>query len=67
MTPINFDNIPQYLQKQPRWTVWLIPEWLPGAEKPKKVIRLPTGEPCPEKYAITKNTGTFDGVKAACS
>lgn len=67
MTPINFDNIPQYMREQPRWTVWLIPEWIPGAEKPKKVIRLPTGEPCPEGYAITKNTGTFDQVKTACS
>jgi P4 family phage/plasmid primase-like protien len=66
MIPINFDAIPQYMREQPRWTVWFIPDWLQGAEKPKKVIRLPTGQSCPEGYAITKNTGEFSVVRQAC-
>jgi hypothetical protein len=66
VTPINWDNIPQYLRERACWTVWFIPEWLPGAEKPKKKLRLPSGETMPEKYEITKNTGTFAQVQEAC-
>lgn len=67
MTPINFDSIPQYMRAQPRWTVWYIPEWLPGKDKPDKKLCLPNGEFCPEGYAITKNTGTFEQVRGTCS
>lgn len=67
MTTIVWDNIPQYLRDKPRWTVWLIPDWNPGTEKPKKILRLPSGESMPEKYEITKNTGTFSQVREACS
>ena len=66
VTPINWDNIPQYLRERARWTVWYVPEWLPGAEKPKKKLRLPSGEPMPEGYPITKNTRTFAEVQEAC-
>jgi hypothetical protein len=66
MTPINFDNIPQYLKDKIQWTVFECPDWVPGTQKPAKIPRLPTGDRMPAGYQITNNLMRFQDVQEAC-
>jgi len=61
----NYDNIPDFLQHKPRWTVWQKTGISPEG-KVEKIIRKPNGTPLPEGFEITKNTGTFKDVIEVC-
>jgi hypothetical protein len=60
------ENIPEYLRKQAKWTVFFCPSWKLGDPKPTKKICLPNGSPMLPNYEITKNGVTFDRVSDLC-